>query len=112
MAIQRITSFSPADRYVYDFKSCTYASGWAQIDTKQDASYYGNWTNPSKREIFTYCEGDTTLIRCDNDQEYQQVLHELIAWQKESGYWIGIDPGLAKEMRADFVRLGFADDLH
>jgi hypothetical protein len=47
MTIEHITEFTPSDRYVYDFVLCTYDKGWAQIDTRQDASYYGTWTNPS-----------------------------------------------------------------
>lgn len=35
-----------SDRYKYDFRLCTSANGWAQLDTKQDASYFGNWINP------------------------------------------------------------------
>jgi hypothetical protein len=44
--------FAPADRYLYDFKLLTSGKGWAQLDTRQDASYYGTWINPTKRQIF------------------------------------------------------------
>lgn len=101
-----------ADRYKYDFRDCTYANGWAQIDTKQDASYYGTWANPERREIFSYCEGDTTLTRCSTDDEYRQALQELIDWNKSSGYWIGIDCATRPEMRARFESLGFGSELH
>ena len=33
--------FAPADRYVYDFGLCSYKNGCAQVDTAQDASYFG-----------------------------------------------------------------------
>ncbi len=33
--------FAPADRYTYDFGLCSYENGWAQVDTAQDASYFG-----------------------------------------------------------------------
>ena len=39
--------FCPGDRYVYDFGLCTYEKGWAQVDTAQDASYFGTWANPT-----------------------------------------------------------------
>ena len=78
--------FCPADRYRYDFGACSYKNGWAQIDTKQDASYYGTWTNPAERKIFSYCEGDTTLTACDTDEEYKQELFKTVQWNRESGY--------------------------
>ena len=49
MTIKTTTNFCSTDRYVYDFSVCTYEKGWAQIDTRQDASYYGTWTNPERR---------------------------------------------------------------
>lgn len=112
MTIERITEFAPADRYIYDFKYCSYKNGWAQVDTTQDASYYGTWANPERREIFTYCEGDTTLVRCDTDDEYRQALREVIDWNKEAGYWLGIDAMCNERMKERFTALGFADVLH
>ena len=35
--------FCPGDRYVYDFGLCNHEKGWAQVDTAQDASYFGKW---------------------------------------------------------------------
>jgi hypothetical protein len=40
-----------------------------------------------------------------------QVL-AIADWNKEAGYWKGIDPGLGEEMKARFVALGLADLLH
>jgi hypothetical protein len=112
MTVERITEFAPSDRYLYDFRVCTYAKGWAQVDTRQDASHYGTWTNPTKREIFTYCEGDTTLVRCTTDEEYVAQVRAVADWNKENEYWKGIDPGLGEDMRAQFVALGLADLVH
>ena len=44
--------FGPGDRYVYDFGLCSYENGWAQVDTAQDASYFGTWANPTRLMIF------------------------------------------------------------
>jgi hypothetical protein len=113
MAVELIRNFEAmSDRYKYDFRLCTYANGWAQIDTRQDAPYYGTWTNPDRREIFNYCEGDLCLTRCDTDDEYRIELRKTIDWNKEAGHWIGIDPGFSAEMRDKFVLLGFEDALH
>jgi hypothetical protein len=112
MPIEIKRDFAPADRYLYDFRVLTYAKGWAQVDTTQDASYYGTWTNPEERKIFNYAEGDLTLTTCGTDDEYRQALAELVEWNKKYGWWKGIDPGLSPEFRAKFVRLGLAGFLH
>lgn len=100
------------ERYRFDFKVCTYEKGWAQVDTRQDAPYYGTWTNPEKRQIFCYCEGDTTLTSCDTNEDYVKAVSDMVNWNKKSGYWLGIDPGLKPEMRAKFVSLGLEEFLH
>jgi hypothetical protein len=104
--------FAPADRYVYDFVACATAKGWAQLDTRQDASYYGNWINPTERKLFSYCEGDTTLTEFETDEEFKVALAECIAWHRERLYFVGIDPGFNRELKAAFVRLGFEAELH
>ena len=64
--------FCPGDRYTYDFGSCCYEKGWAQVDTAQDASYFGTWANPTRLMIFSYCEGDTTLREAGSPEESPQ----------------------------------------
>ena len=80
-----IREFAPVDRYPYDFRVCTIARGWAQIDTGQDASYYGQWINPAKREIFAYCEGDRILTRCKTDAALCAEIARMKAWNLENG---------------------------
>ena len=58
--------FASADRYVYDFGFCSYEKCWAQVDTAQDASYFGTWANPARLVIFNYCEGDTTVKEAES----------------------------------------------
>lgn len=111
--METIREFAPADRYLYDFGACSVANGWAQFDTRQDASYFGNWVNPVKREWFTYAEGDTTLIRCADDAEFTTYCRETFAWYADrDGQRPGIDPGFGKTLRTEFERLGLADLLH
>lgn len=70
-------SFNPmTDRYAFDFKRCTYADGWFQVDTYQDAGYFGIWTNPTLRQIVTYAEGDITKVLCDTDEEYAEQVRD------------------------------------
>lgn len=107
------------NRYEYDFNELTTAMGWAQLDSRQDASYYGNWLNPVRREIFTYAEGDTTLTRCDTDAELLAELDEMNKWKAGSGYpvycndrHIAIDPGLGDDLERACVAAGLRAYLY
>lgn len=100
------------DRYKYDFNKCSYKSGWAQLDTKQDAWYYGNWINPITLKLFSYAEGDTTLTECESEAEFIAAVRECVRWQTEHGYFIGID-GMCEPAIIDaFIRMGLGDVLH
>ena len=111
MTIEIHRNFTMADRYRYDFKLCTYEKGWAQVDTSQDASYYGTWTNPLTFEICNYCEGDVTLTQCSTAEEYVSEIRKTADWNKERDYWLGIDPGLSL-LKDKFEELGLSDLLH
>ena len=100
------------DRYRYDFRLCTLKNGWAQLDTRQDASYYGNWISPTERKLMSYCEGDTTLTECADDADFISAVRECVAWHKEREYFIGIDAGGVAEIEQAFDRLGLGEFLH
>lgn len=105
--------FAAADRYIYDFGLCSYENGWAQVDTAQDASYFGTWANPARLMIFSYCEGDTTLKEAASSDEFATELCAIDTWNRANGYgpaWI--DPGFDPAMKAAFVVIGLADLLH
>lgn len=105
--------FAPADRYLYDFGACSYANGFAQIDTAQDAAYFGTWANPTTLVIFTYCEGDTTHQQCDSIEEFVAELRRIDSWNIENGLGPArVDPGLDPAMKDAFQQIGLADLLH
>ena len=107
------TDFMPmSDRYRFDLGECSYDKGFAQIDTDQDASYYGQWVSPTERKIVAFVEGDVTVREAADDTELVAALRELKEWNECSGYSFGIDPGFGADMRAAFDRLGAADLLH
>jgi hypothetical protein len=109
----RQREFSPADRYLYDFRVCTVAKGWAQIDTRQDASYFGQWINPAKRLLFSYCEGDTCLTTCDDDTELLAEMEHIRTFHNESGYaFLGIDPGFSEGLKAALIAAGLGGFFH
>ena len=109
-----IRDFKPmSDRYSFDFGACSYANGFAQIDTKQDASYLGAWCSLATRTIISFCEGDVTTTVCETDAEFAEQLRELARWNAEAGYGpMKIDPGLSDGLRQAFENLGVADLLH
>lgn len=105
--------FAPADRYRYDFGPCSYENGFAQVDTAQDASYYGTWANPTSLVIFSYCEGDTTHMQCEDAEEFAAELRRIDEWNVQNRHGNArIDPGFDPAMKAAFVAIGLADMLH
>jgi hypothetical protein len=63
------------DRYHYDFEALP-AADWRQFDTRQDASYFGVWVNVRERMIFTYCEGDRSLVVCPTLESFRAELED------------------------------------
>lgn len=98
-------------RYFYDLKY-TPRNGWSQVDTAQDASYFGTWANPFTLQTFCYCEGDCTQVSCENEEEFKEEMHRLIAWNQEAGYWKGIDGMCNDRLIARWQELGFGEYLH
>lgn len=106
-------TFIPADRYAYDFGPCSYANGFAQIDTAQDASYFGTWASPVARKIVSYCEGDVTIHEAETDDEFATALRQIDEWNVANGHGNArIDPGFDPAMKTAFQAIGLADMLH
>ena len=106
-------TFYPADRYVYEFGLCSFRNGFAQVDTGQDASYFGTWANPFKLIIFTYCEGDCTTVECDTPEEFVAELQAIKKWNEESGHGFrGIDPMCDYDVEGKFLALNIGELLH
>lgn len=109
---QLIRDFTPfGDRYDHD-KKFTAATGWAQVDTYQDASYFGVWTNPTSFEIFTFCEGDRTLERCADAEDYKNSLRTCLEFYDNRDRPTKIDAVFEPELAGKFTELGFADRIH
>jgi hypothetical protein len=101
--------FCPGERYVYDFGLCSYENGWAQVDTAQDAFYFGTWVNATRLLIFSHCEGDTTLKEAASPEEFAAELREIDARNRAHDYGRArFDPA----MKVTFEGLGLADMLH
>ena len=71
------------DRYAFDLNRCTSAKGWAQLDTEQDAWYFGNWINPTTLETMSYAEGDVTHHKAETVEEFgQEVVRTLRFYER------------------------------
>ena len=107
--MERTTGFEvDGSRYAYDGGACSPSKGWAQIDTTEDAWYYGNWSNPAALRTFSYTEGDTTLSECATDEEFRELMRRF----ENMGTFKGVDDMCSDEIRDAFARLGLADLLH
>lgn len=85
--------FEDSDRYFFDFTLCTYGKGWMQIDTHQDAWYFGIWTRPHSLEVITYAEGDFTHVKCETFDEYRAEIAGIIQTYRHDDIHCRIDRG-------------------
>ena len=103
--------FNPlTDRYAFD-RCFNVGRGYAQIDTSQDAAYFGIWANPFERKIVTYAEGDIIYQTAETDEEYAEAIRAMRAWNRERGFLFGIDTGGSEELADRFKALGLGELL-
>jgi len=111
--MKTMREYADDSRYTYDFGLCSSHNGFAQVDTSQDASYFGTWANPTRRIIFTYCEGDCTVQTAETDQEFVEEIHRIKAWNDDNNHeFKGIDAMCNTSIEAAFRNLGLGDLLH
>ena len=111
--MERERSFDPLiDRYEFDFDRCGINKGFAQINTPQDACYFGAWVNPTERRIVSYLEGDIIIETAADDAELADALRRLAKWNAERNYDFGIDPGFGLQLHDRFEAIGVGDLLH
>ena len=108
-----LREFAEADRYTYDFGLCSVKNGFAQVDTGQDAWYFGTWANPERLIIFTYAEGDCITTICNAPEEFNAELRKIKTWNEENGHGFrGIDPMGNDKLEGKFKSLDLGDLLH
>ena len=78
MTIKRETFFEDdISRYNFD------AKGYAQLDTTEDAWYYGNWVDFKNFRIIRYAEGDVSIETCENKEEGKEKAKEYIKTKQD-----------------------------
>ena len=101
------------ERYAFDFDICSRAKGYAQVDTGQDAWYFGTWAHPTRLIIVTYMEGDIRIQHADTPDEFVAEIRKIHDWNEKHGHGFkGIDPLMDKGIKDAFIELGLADLLH
>ena len=112
--MKTIREFNPMlNRYAYDFGKCSFKNGFAQVDTSQDASYFGTWANPETLTVITYAEGDTTIRIAETTEEFVEELQTIKKWNEDNGYkFLGIDPGCGGKLKESFQSIGLGELLH
>ena len=106
MTIKKETFFESIDRYAFDFDMCKPSKGYAQLDTSEDASYFGNWVNFRDYKIVSYCEGDITIETCENKEEFKELLKKTVDFYKfNQENFLGIDLLCNEKIINDFNRL-------
>jgi len=81
-----------ADRYVFDFNECTPESGWLQVDTMEDAPYFGVWVHPEKRETLSFIEGDVIRVFCADDASYNAEIADICECYQAAPGFLTINP--------------------
>lgn len=100
-------------RYAFDAGACSLKNGFAQVDTSQDACYFGLWANPETFTVISYCEGDITKQQAATAEEFVEEIRKIKAWHEETGLkFLGIDAWPNKTLEQRFVDLGLGDLLH
>lgn len=107
--MEHTRNFVNGDRYLYDNEICSYKKGWAQVDTPQDASYFGTWTNPYSLTVMTFAEGDETFTQCNTQEEYVELIRSMCKFYDNK---MKIDAAADHKLCERFTDLGLNDLIH
>jgi len=102
------------DRYYFDFEKCSTKNGFAQVDTSQDAWYFGTWANPHQLEVICYAEGDLSIASFDTPEEFKQEILDIVDWNREHHRFLGIDTGPYPDnaIAQAFRNIGLGEYIH
>lgn len=54
-----------------------HAEGWRRYPTSQDAWYFGQWVNPQKLQMLSYCEQDVVHVTCETQAQFDAEMKEM-----------------------------------
>lgn len=111
MTITKQEIGSSADtRYIFDNRL---PSDYAQLDTSEDASWYGNWASAQRLTFISYAEGDCVVTKCETVEEFKEEFKSFLSFCDRVGYrFLGIDPGLNEPSKDSWLQIGLNEFLH
>jgi hypothetical protein len=71
------THIDDMDRYQIDFSMVGATGGYVQIDTVEDASWFGMWLDSRSRRLVIFAEGDLEVRSYDSDADLVTDLEHL-----------------------------------
>ena len=112
--MKRIEDFMPnIERYHFDFGECSHHLGYAQVDTSQDAPYFGIWTNPTTLTTVQYIEGEVYHDIAESMEEYVDYIRKMKAdYDAMDVSFLGIDPMLNDDIANRLKEIGLGDLIH
>ena len=112
--MKRIEDFMEGiERYHFDFGECSHHFGYAQVDTSEDAPYFGIWTNPTTLTTVSYIEGDVYRDIAESVEEYVEHIRTMVANYEKMGTKVkGIDPMLNTDISNRLIDIGLGDFIH
>ena len=90
------------ERYHFDTNEFTTENGFAQVNTPEDAPYYGMWTNPFMMTIATFIEGDMSYCFAESAEEYCLILRGI---EERHNHEMFIDTMHNNELTQRFIEL-------
>jgi hypothetical protein len=104
----RKKEFVGGERYNFDFNQCANSEGWAQVDTGDDASYFGNWINLERLQLVSFMEGDVVTITAKDKEEFVAEFIKLDECLDD----VKIDPGFNEKLESDLKEVGLGAYIH
>ena len=91
--------FMSMDNENWDLFMAYLEKGWKEL--YYTAPYYWGVANLEERKIFTYTEGDTSVVECKTQESFEAELKDYYKFVKENGTLKHNDEftGLLKEMK-------------
>ena len=84
-------------------------TGYVNVYTKNDASYFGIFAHADKRKVITFSEGDVFIKEAENDQEFADEIRTMVEFYGDD--FCGIDTGYSPAKKERFEALGLGEFL-
>lgn len=95
------------NRYYFDNGECNPVhTDFCQIDTWQDASYFGIWADPVGLQVVKFIESEVYRNEFDSEEAFAEEVRSVLEHNRQDGGHASVDP---YGNQADWKRLGFGE---